>query len=56
MGAYTPVDFVSEEDMKVIEHKIIKPTLTGLEAEGKLLSFLFFLPSLSQSTCIQDLP
>ncbi|KAK8108224.1 phosphoribosylglycinamide synthetase [Apiospora kogelbergensis] len=27
MGAYTPVDFLSEEDMKVIEHKIIKPTL-----------------------------
>lgn len=37
MGVYTPTPFLSEEDMEVIDRTIIKPTLDGLDVDGKLL-------------------
>lgn len=35
MGVYTPTDFLPKGTMDIIESMIIKPTLDGLEAEGK---------------------
>lgn len=35
MGAYTPVPFLSEEELKVIEEIIIIPAINGLRNEGK---------------------
>ena len=37
MGVYAPVSFVTPEQMRDIESTIIRPTLEGLENEGKSL-------------------
>lgn len=34
MGAYTPVEYVSEEDMRYVEDTIVLPTVTGLLKDG----------------------
>ncbi|KAK7921551.1 bifunctional purine biosynthetic protein [Apiospora marii] len=41
-GVYTPTTFISEEDMEVIDRTIIKPTLKGLDAEGRPFRGLLF--------------
>ncbi|MBN2859770.1 MAG: phosphoribosylamine--glycine ligase, partial [Sphaerochaetaceae bacterium] len=34
MGAYTPVEYVSEEDMRYVEEHIVLPTVIGLQDDG----------------------
>ncbi len=34
MGAYSPVDFITDEDVQYAVEKIMKPTILGLEEEG----------------------
>jgi len=34
MGAYTPVEYVGEEDMRYVEEHIVLPTVTGLKDDG----------------------
>ncbi|KAK7977113.1 phosphoribosylamine-glycine ligase [Apiospora saccharicola] len=42
MGVFTPTTFVSEKDMEVIDRTIIKPTLDGLDVEGRRFRGLLF--------------
>ncbi len=34
MGAYTPVEYVSDEDMRTVEKEIVIPTVNGLRSDG----------------------
>ncbi len=34
MGAYTPVEYISDSDMDTVEREIVLPTITGLLQEG----------------------
>lgn len=43
MGAVSPVVFADKGFMQKVEEKVVKPTLTGLQAEGiKYVGFIFF--------------
>lgn len=42
MGVYAPTPFVSAEDMAEIEDKILRPTFTGLQAEGRTFKGMLF--------------
>ncbi len=34
MGCYTPVEYISDEDMKTVEQEIVIPTVKGLQDDG----------------------
>ncbi|MFA0961387.1 phosphoribosylamine--glycine ligase [Roseivirga sp. BDSF3-8] len=43
MGAVSPVPFANEEFMRKVEEKVIRPTISGLKAEGiPYTGFIFF--------------
>uniref|UniRef100_A0A8H7NDI8 phosphoribosylamine--glycine ligase n=1 Tax=Bionectria ochroleuca TaxID=29856 RepID=A0A8H7NDI8_BIOOC len=42
MGVYAPLAFVTPDDLRIIDQDIIKPTLDGLRAEGRLFAGMLF--------------
>ena len=38
MGAYAPVNFISEQDLKEIEDNIVIPTINGMKEENRIFS------------------
>ncbi len=42
MGAYSPVPFFGEEEQNAIVTKIFKPTITGLEREGRVFKGVLY--------------
>jgi len=43
MGAFAPIPFLTNEDMEVMKHMVIDPTLKGLQSEGLVGRGVLFL-------------